>query len=431
MQKTPLAQAAVLAVACLGAGSALAQSSVTLYGTADISVDNVHKTAGVRFVPALSATQGRSSTVSRVSPSGSSQTSIGLKGSEDMGGGYKASFVLEGQLSHDTGGLNQDGRLFGRQSYVGLTTPLGEVRLGRQYAPIFYSAAVITGERLSATDLYTEAGSTNNLQVRQDNQISYWTAVGAFTGAVAYSPNAGAYNTVSPVRGASAGGSLGGILGAASAGSERAANKTGRAMGFFGNYAFDAHLNMTVGWHQNDFDGASLGTINPLAPTTLLLATNQLDRYHAVNLGVRYVLPDSGLALDGAVATGKYSFDGTADTLKLQSLNLGAQLPVANWTFSAQASQVKFTNFTQGKDTGSMLGAEYALSKRTVLYSRWVQIRDDEGKASSTGLPVAVVGGPDVVATAFGLREIPVFAGAGINPGGKATYVGAGIRHIF
>ena len=81
-----------------------------------------------------------------------------------------------------------------------------------------------------------------------------------------------------------------------------------------------------------------------------------------------------------------------------------------------------------------MLGAEYALSKRTVLYARAVQIRDDEGTASDAGFlggAALVQGGPDVVATSLGLRDTPVFAGAGINPGGKATYIGAGVRHSF
>ena len=86
-----------------------------------------------------------------------------------------------------------------------------------------------------------------------------------------------------------------------------------------------------------------------------------------------------------------------------------------------------------------MLGAEYALSKRTSLFARWVQIKDDEGKASNdagfqaTGLGAigGIVGGPTVVSTALGFRETPVFAGAGLNPGGKTTYIGAGVRHTF
>jgi len=83
------------------------------------------------------------------------------------------------------------------------------------------------------------------------------------------------------------------------------------------------------------------------------------------------------------------------------------------------------------------------------FYARAVQIRDDEGEVSNAAgltvnnyevpnaggqtanVNVGVVGGPDVITTALALREIPVFAGAGINPGGKTTYIGAGIRHSF
>ena len=50
-----------------------------------------------------------------------------MRGVEDLGGGYRGLFVLEGGLTLDNGGLANDGRLFGRQAYVGLTTPVGEV----------------------------------------------------------------------------------------------------------------------------------------------------------------------------------------------------------------------------------------------------------------------------------------------------------------
>ncbi len=431
MQKTTMTKAVALALATFAAGAAFAESSFTIYGNADVSVDSVHKTAGVPLIPVAPATQGKSSTVTRVSPSATSQTSFGLKGTEDIGAGYKAGFVLEGQLSHDTGALSQDGRIFGRQSYVGLTTPYGEVRLGRQYSPIFYSTALITGERFGATDLFTEGGSTNNLQVRQDNQISYWANVGGFTGALAYSPNAGSYSVVSAARGVSANSTTGGILGAAGAGAESVTNKQGRSVGMFGNYAFDANLNVTLGLHRNDFDGVTYVALNPATGAAMITGTRKLDRYQSVNLGAKYVFTGSGILLDAAYGEGKYSYDGTTDSLKLQSLAGGICVPVEQWTFSAQASQVKFTNFTKGKDTGLMLGAEYALSKRTAVFTRFVQVRDDEGSASSTGVSVAMVGGPDVVGVAFGLREVPLFAGAGINPGGKSTYVGAGIRHSF
>jgi len=433
MQKTILTKAVAVALATAGAGAAMAESSLTMYGNADVSLDNVHKTAGVRTLTGVGAAP-TNSTVTRVSPSGTSQTSYGFKGTEDLGGGFSASFVLEGQLGHDTGALSQDGRVFGRQSYVGLTTPIGEVRLGRQYAPIFYSTAFVTGERFGATDLFIEGGSSNNLQVRQDNQISYWAKAGGFTGSLAYSPNAGSYSTISAARGTGANvGTVGGVLGAAGAGSESSSSKLGRSVGAFGNFAFDMGLNVTAGFHRNEFDGASFGVYNPTFSTTALLSTStyKLDKYQAFNFGAKYVLPGSGLMFDGAFGQGKYDYMGTDDHLKIQFVVVGTRIPIDKWTLSAQVSQIKFKNFTKGKDTGVLLGAEYAFSKRTTVYVRGAQIKDDEGTAADAGLLSTVSGGPDVVSASLGFRETPVFAGAGINAGGRATYFGAGIRHTF
>lgn len=443
MQKTALNTAAALALATFAAGSAFAQSSVTLYGHADVSLENVKVTKGVALVPALAAaTTGLSTpgSVTRVSQSGSSQTSFGLKGEENLGDGFKASFVLEGQLGHDTGALGQDGRIFGRQSYVGLTTPFGEVRLGRQYAPIFYSSAAVTGERFGATDLFTEGGASNNLMVRQDNQISYWVKTGGFTGSLAYSPNAGSYSKVNPARSTAtaktpvSSPSVGGMLGQSGAGSEAANTKTGRSFGLFGNYAFDESLNATFGFHRNEFDSAGVGTFLPGNPPLPVNSTFLLDKYRAYNFGVKYVMPTTGILFDAAFGEGRYDWNTGASpdsNIKTRSMVAGVRVPVGQWTFSGQVSQIKFTNFTKGKDTGLMMGAEYAFSKRTVAYARVAQIRDDEGTAANAGFGVDVQGGPDVIATALGLRETPVFAGAGINPGGKTTYVGAGIRHTF
>src|SRR5690349_19811463 len=132
MQKTVLTKAVAVALATLGAGAAFAQSSLTLYGNIDAAVDSVHKNAGLTPL----GTAAPKSTVTRVSPSISSQNSLGVKGTEDLGGGYKGNFVLEGQFNTDTGAQGgQDSRMWGRQAYVGVTTPAGEVRIGRQYAP--------------------------------------------------------------------------------------------------------------------------------------------------------------------------------------------------------------------------------------------------------------------------------------------------------
>ncbi len=420
MQKNVLTKAVAVALATLGAGGAMAQSSVTLYGNVDVSVDHVSKSQG-----AAAASAKYSAT--RVSPSATSQTSFGFKGVEDLGGGMKASFVLEGQLNHDTGALSQDGRIFGRQSYVGLTTNFGEFRLGRQYAPIFYSTALVTTERFGATDLFIEGGATNNLHVRQDNQISYWLKAGGFTGEVSYSPNAGVAATTSPARATTPpSAATGQILGGATAGGEDG-TKTGRSFGLFGAYAADA-LVFTGGYHLNYFNDvlntSGYNVVYGTSPTNFIL-----DKYAAFNLGAKFTLPGSGISFNGVFGQGKYDLVDGRD-LKLDFLAIGTRIPVGEWSLVAQLSHTRFRNFTKGKDTGVMLGADYALSKRTSLFTRVGQIKDSMGDAYTGGGPT-IVGGPDVVGVNFGFRETPIFAGAGLNPDGKTTYVGFGVRHTF
>lgn len=417
MQKNVLTKAVAVALATLGAGGAMAQSSVTLYGNADVSVDHVSKSQGTAAASAkYSAT--------RVSPSATSQTSFGFKGVEDLGGGMKATFVLEGQLNHDTGGLSQDGRIFGRQSYVGLTTNFGEFRLGRQYAPIFYSTALVTTERFGATDLFIEGGASNNLHVRHDNQISYWLKAGGFTGEVSYSPNAGTTPIISAARATTpASSTTGQIVGGATAGTETG-TEAGRTFGLFAAYAADS-LVLTGGYHHNKFGGAAV-RVAVVGTTDFIL-----DKYSAFNLGAKFTLPGSGISFNGVFGQGQYDLTDGRD-LKLDFVAIGTRIPVGEWSLVAQLSQTKFRNFTKGKDTGVMLGADYALSKRTSLFTRVGQIKDKQGDAFATGGTAgSVVGGPDVIGVATGFRETPVFAGAGINPNGKTTYVGLGVRHSF
>ena len=117
----------LIALAVLAAsGAAMAQSSVTLYGVAD---------AAVTYVNGLDNWTGLDS--------GANKTSrLGFRGVEDLGGGLKANFVLEGGFNLDTGdgksgGATDSGFQFKRQSTVGLAGNFGEVRLGRELTAAF------------------------------------------------------------------------------------------------------------------------------------------------------------------------------------------------------------------------------------------------------------------------------------------------------
>lgn len=124
MKKFPCA----FALLGLCAGTAAAQSSISLYGRASVYV--AAESGGDRSAVG-------DDTVFRLrdggEASGKSGSRWGLRGTEDLGGGLSASFVLESGFNLDSGTSRQGGRLFGRNAYVGLqSSQLGEVRLGRQ-----------------------------------------------------------------------------------------------------------------------------------------------------------------------------------------------------------------------------------------------------------------------------------------------------------
>jgi len=122
---------AFAAMAVFFAGSAYAQSSVTLYGLMD---------AGITYTNNVATPTGHGAKVEFAS--GSSQGDRwGLKGTEDLGAGIKAIFVLENGFEIGNGTLGQGGLEFGRQAYVGLTGSLGTLTLGRQYDFIGDNAA--------------------------------------------------------------------------------------------------------------------------------------------------------------------------------------------------------------------------------------------------------------------------------------------------
>jgi predicted porin len=118
-----------LAAAVVAASSA-ALADVTVYGIADVNVNNskTETTFDDATASAASTSQGR------IGSSGLSTSRIGFKGSEDLGGGMQASFQLEGRLNIDTGeNANYDDGFFGRQSWVGLTGNFGTVQLGKTW----------------------------------------------------------------------------------------------------------------------------------------------------------------------------------------------------------------------------------------------------------------------------------------------------------
>lgn len=125
--------------------SAQAQSSVTLYGVADISVgitsrgDYQNVTSGT---PAVTTRQSIGNAF-RVDSGVQSASRFGIRGAEDLGDGLKAIFNAEAAWNVDDGtGAASGGLNFQRKSIVGLSAPAwGTVAFGRDYTPAWYAGA--------------------------------------------------------------------------------------------------------------------------------------------------------------------------------------------------------------------------------------------------------------------------------------------------
>jgi predicted porin len=145
------------------ATSASGQSSVTMFGILDVNVRQI---------------KNGDASSTQLGTDGNATSRFGFRGLEDLGGGFKAGFWLEGAVNPDAGTVNAT-RFFHRRSIVTLQGGFGEIRLGRDVVPTFYGYAdydafgvVGVGDM---NKLYTVLGSTADTQVRADNAISYLT----------------------------------------------------------------------------------------------------------------------------------------------------------------------------------------------------------------------------------------------------------------
>lgn len=112
----------LIALAVLAAsGAAMAQSSVTLYGLADVWVGSQKGDSDALSVGDKSVT--------KMGSGGLNGSRIGFKGTEDLGGGLKAVFKLEQGVNLTNGAAAG----FNRQSYVGLAGGFGEVTFGNTW----------------------------------------------------------------------------------------------------------------------------------------------------------------------------------------------------------------------------------------------------------------------------------------------------------
>lgn len=286
-----------LALSALGLASlcsgALAQSSVTVFGLIDLSI--AHEKNGAGRVTALE--------------SGVYQGSrLGFRGTEALGSGVSADFLIEMGINADTGALGQGGLAFGRQAYVGLSSAsAGSVRLGRQYTPVYFAQlAVDPFVGGMKGDMASARGWFNNGGVRTNNSVVYLSpAVAGFSATLLYGFGESAVSTsAASVQGASLTYAQGPFLG--NLAYHRTENAAGNdsARTWFAGSSFNlgavklhAALDRTRGVGTADLRNTMLGLSAPVG-TSRLLASWLRQRNHALSdataqqwsLGVLYPL---------------------------------------------------------------------------------------------------------------------------------------------
>lgn len=100
---------------------AFAQTSVTIYGVADVYAE---------------VSKGDKSQAS-INSGGLSGSRLGFKATQDFSNGMSAIAKFEAGVGADSGTSTQGGRTWGRQTFVGLSGGFGTVTVGRQYTPTF------------------------------------------------------------------------------------------------------------------------------------------------------------------------------------------------------------------------------------------------------------------------------------------------------
>jgi predicted porin len=185
MKKTLIALAAIGAMTSV----AHAQSSVTLYGLVDAYIGQT----STQTSSSIAASVKPKLTQNVVNSNGQNNSRWGMRGTEDLGGGMKGLFVLEGGFSPDTGGFGatsaQGGALFGRQAWVGLSGGFGTVGLGRQYPAYddLRGATNMIYDSNFATTATVWGTGVQDYQNRSSNSIKYTSPdFAGFSGAVTY-----------------------------------------------------------------------------------------------------------------------------------------------------------------------------------------------------------------------------------------------------
>lgn len=357
---------------CWMFSAAYGQSNVTIYGNVDAAITHADLGNG----------KSLNGLYSGVGPG----ARLGFRGTEDLGDGLSAHFVMESGIAIDTGTYQQGGIPFGRQSWVGLASKSGGWTLsaGRQYSPMALA--------LLNADAQGNAYWGNLLAVGN----GLYQTPGS-TGADAGFQSSGRVSNSLATSWKSGGLMLRGMV---SSGDETT-RKTGQLLSLSATYEGARWMVTGAATRIRQFTKDIGDTASPAGQSEWML-------------GASY---DLGVA---RLFAGYYVFDPSERNRKITDATwtktsawwLGSKIPMPVGTLMVQTIQARFVYPGSSHGRGSTISAtyDYPLSKRTSLYASVAQLRNnDKGVSVLYGavpiLNYPAVAGTDPKAYSIGLRH--------------------------
>lgn len=369
---------------------------------------------------------------------------FGVMGTEDLGGGLKAGFHFEGGMNPDTG--TPGGFNFARKSTVGVSGGFGEVRMGRDYTPLFTVHGVADPFGTNGV------GSAGNLMFSTVAEVG--TAIGAQAAANAagtfVTANRGNIATTAPAAVSAA--AVPASMTYADPSAVRANNSiayyspnfsgfTLSAMYSFGTENTNTNKDqgtgtslkltyaagplslalanqVTKGGNAGALNTAAAATLQPLGATCATGAVNATattqqclaaattgtaateDQKWTTNfLAGSY---DLGVArVSAGMKNEKLSFGGESGTIK--SNIIGVAAPMGALTLKATYISKKVDGEKAGTQTA--VGGVYDLSKRTSVYAAYSTLSNEAGFGNVVGSAVASTGGVTSKGFEFGVKH--------------------------
>jgi len=360
-----------------------AQSSVTLYGVLDSGL-LYQSTSAATFQP-TARNQGH---VYQLKDGGIYSSLWGIKGSEDIGGGYKINFRLQGSFTSTSGkpGLADTPgatAFFNQYASVGASGPFGTVDAGRQIVPMIYAMADtdVRGAQYFGSILTAWLGL---------NQAAGWpgTSTNAPIGAL-YDSNALVYTSPK-------------LYGATLALEYAPGNVAGQFQGGTRESAVLRYANYGLKLAALYYNGHDTNPFPLTYPAAAAVPATGVANNRFYYFGAMYTV--AGLSISGSYAVGKNPAQSNTVNLEMVSGGLGYRFsPVLMLTSGVY--YLKDRNDSANHSIEFALGAEYNLSHRTLMYAQ-AGFVNNKGTMNQTivyGDPVAP--GMSTVAAMIGMRH--------------------------